>query len=167
MGYEVAVSKAWAGLEGVAQEKNYSIKFLGDEYAVDLPKRSIFSTSCNVPAKTQFVVLILHYLTQKIKGLPRVKGEWISFKELDGGQAYYSVFKKRVLERIAKKYEKIQSDDSEKVLDVFEGVPILVRFWKGDDEFGPEANVLFDKSIPDIFCTEDIVVLAECIAGLL
>jgi len=32
---------------------------------------------------------------------------------------------------------------------------------RGDEEFGPEANILFDKSITDIFCTEDIVVLSE------
>ena len=167
MGYEVAVSKAWTGLEGVAQEKSYSIKFLDDEYNIDPLNRSVFSASCNVPAKTHFTVLILHYLTQKLKGFPRVKGEWISFKELDGGQAYYVAFKKRVLERIAKKCEKSRSGDSEKIINAFDGVPILIKFWKGDDEFGPEANVLFDKNISKTFCTEDIVVLAECVANLI
>ena len=31
-------------------------------------------------------------------------------------------------------------------------------------DVGPEINVLFDKSISDIFCTEDVVVLAEIVA---
>ena len=163
MGYEAALSKAWAGLEGIAEEKNYSVKFLDGEYNINLQDRLVFSVSCNIPAKIHISVLILHYLTQKIKGLPRVTGKWISFKELDGGQPYYPVFKKRVLERVAKKFDMAQSADFEKALDVFEGVPILVRFWRGDDEFGPEANVLFDKSIPEIFCTEDVVVLSECL----
>jgi hypothetical protein len=37
--------------------------------------------------------------------------------------------------------------------------------WRPDEEFGPEANLLFDKSITGIFCTEDIVVLAGIIAS--
>jgi hypothetical protein len=53
------------------------------------------------------------------------------------------------------------------ILDVFAGVPALIELWRADTEFGPEANLLFDKSITGIFCTEDIVVLAESIAGSL
>jgi len=53
------------------------------------------------------------------------------------------------------------------VVDVFKGVPVLVELWAGDDEFGPEANMLFDKSIRDIFCIEDIVVLGGFVASVL
>ena len=45
-----------------------------------------------------------------------------------------------------------------------ENVPALITFWRGDQEFGPEANLLFDQSIKQIFCTEDVVVLAEVLA---
>jgi len=38
---------------------------------------------------------------------------------------------------------------------------------KADEEFGPDANILFDKNISGIFCTEDIVVLTELIVHLL
>ena len=50
------------------------------------------------------------------------------------------------------------------VLDVFDSVPILITLWRGDEEFSPEVNIIFDKSIKDIFCTEDIVILAEFVA---
>lgn len=51
------------------------------------------------------------------------------------------------------------------VLEAFQGVPALITLWRGDEEFGPEVNMLFDKSITQIFCTEDIVVLAGIIAS--
>ena len=46
-------------------------------------------------------------------------------------------------------------------------VSILITISKADEEFGPDANILFDKNISDIFCTEDIVVLTEMVAHLI
>jgi hypothetical protein len=53
------------------------------------------------------------------------------------------------------------------IIEAFEGVPVLIKAWKADSEFGPDANIYFDKSITGIFCTEDIVVLAGMIASQL
>jgi hypothetical protein len=180
MGYDVALSKSWSELEEVTKEKRLSVNFLSDEYSVDLDSRLILSLSCNIPAKEYLCIIILHYLAKKNKGLPYISGEWIDFRQLDGGQGYYPSFRERVIETINRKYgsnpdglssvldrfkaKDIQVADASVVLDVFEGVPVLVEIWKGDDEFGPEANILFDKSIKDVFCTEDIVVLSEFIA---
>ena len=180
MEYQVALDKAWQELASLTEEKRFSIHFLGDMYDVDLEKKSILSESCNIPAKTYLSILMLHYLIKKTKGLPPVAGEWISFKELVGGEGYYPVFKKRVIETIKRKHEedpesllelverfrakKAQVADVSVALETFESVPFLITFWKGDDEFGPELNVLYDKSITDISCTEDIVVLSEIVA---
>jgi len=60
--------------------------------------------------------------------------------------------------------KKINRADVAIVVEAFEGVPILIELWEPDEEFGPEANILFDKSITKIFCVEDIVVLAEVVA---
>ena len=43
----------------------------------------------------------------------------------------------------------------------------MILIWRADEEFGPEANMLFDESIKRIFCTEDIVVLAGTVAAAL
>lgn len=180
MGYDAALSKGWSELARVAQEKNYTLRFLSDNYRVDLENRRVLSSSGNT-AKIPYAILILHYLVQKLKGLPPAKGAWFSFKELAGGQAYYPVFKKRVIEVILKKYKDnpegllslnkafkarpaLEAADLSIILDAFDQVPVLISFWRGDREFGPEANVLFDKNIANIFCTEDIVVLAEILA---
>ena len=47
------------------------------------------------------------------------------------------------------------------IIQAFSEVPLLIALFKADDEFGPDANILFDKDITGIFCTEDIVVLTE------
>jgi len=182
--YDVALSKAWAELENLTQEKNHTVRFLDDEYSINLEKKSVLSLSRNVPAKTPVSILILHYLSRRLKGLPQPTGEWISFRQLDGGQVYYSVFRKRVLEPIIRKYGenpkgfvseltkrfKAKQDsqaDASVVLDVFDGIPILITLWRGDEEFSPEANVLFDRSITEIFCTEDTVISAEIVASMI
>ena len=180
MGYEVALLKAWLELENTTKDKTLSIKFLADEYSIDLENKRVLSLSCNVPAKEYIGILILHYLIQKFKGLPFITGDWIAFRQLEGGLGYYPTFKKRVIATITRKYgskpdellklterfdaHRIELADISVVVEVLESVPILIELWKGDDEFGPEVNVLYDKSIKDIFCTEDIVVLSEVLA---
>ncbi|NQU94645.1 MAG: DUF3786 domain-containing protein [Candidatus Omnitrophica bacterium] len=181
MEYEVALNNAWERLAQVMEERTHSLRFLGDDYEVNVDKKTVFSVSCNVPAKVYTSILILHYLIRKIKGLPSIKGEWISFKELVGGEGYYPNFKKRVINTITRKYgknpealltlverfraKKAELADVSVVLDTIEeSTPFLITLWRGDEEFGPEANLLFDKSITDIFGTEDIVVLSEVVA---
>ncbi|MDD5292435.1 MAG: DUF3786 domain-containing protein [Candidatus Omnitrophica bacterium] len=180
MGYDIALSKAWSELESLAKNRQIEVRLLADNYQVDLANRRILSLSCNVPAKEYLSILILHYLAKKLQGLPVVGDEWIDFRQLDGGQGYYPAFKKRVALTIVKKYganpqallglnerfkiEKADFADVSIVLDVFDNVPVLIELWKADEEFSPEVNMLFDKSIKDIFCTEDIVILAETVA---
>lgn len=181
MGYEVALAKAWLELENLNREAKGSVRFLADEYEVDLENKRVLSFGCNVPAKDHIGILVLHYLIQKLKGISPVTGEWISFHQLPGGQGYYPAFKKRVIAPIVRKYganpealfelterfraKRVQLADISVVVNALDSVPVLITFSRADEEFGAEANVLFDKNIEDIFCTEDIVVLAEFIAG--
>ncbi len=183
MSYEAALEKGWEDLSKLNPGKILAVKFLGDEYAVDFGEKKILSLSCNVPAKDFAVILILHYLAHKLKEVPALTGEWVTFKELSGVEGYYSAFRKRSIEPIIRKYgahpegvlaaldrlpgKRVDQGDVGIMLEVFEGVPVLITLWRSDDEFGPEANILFDKSITQIFCTEDIVVLAGFVSSLL
>ena len=180
MEYQDALSKAWHELSELNFDKKCSVHFLSDTYDIEPEKKTIFSVSCNIPAKATTGILLLHFLIKKIHGMPPANGEWISFKELTGGEGYYPTFKKRVLDVIRKKYgenpeaifgleerfraKREETGDASVVFNAFEGVPVLVTLWRGDDEFGPECNLLFDKSVARIFCTEDIVVLSEIVA---
>ncbi len=183
MSYDIAINKAWDELLKLMPDYNLSVKLLADEYSLDFNARKVSSLSCNVPAKDFTAILILHYLARKIKGLPALTGNWLTFKELSAVEGYQAAFRQRVIERIIRKYGKqpdallsvldrfpgkrVNQADVGIVLEVFEGVPALIELWRPDEEFGAEANILFDKSTTEIFCIEDIVVLAEFIASQL
>jgi hypothetical protein len=180
MSYEPALNKAWEEIQRLSEAKTFAIRFFSDEYSVDVSARKVFSLSCNIPAKDFVSILLLHYLQQKLKGLPGITGEWISFKELESGEAYYPAFRKRAIEPVLRKHgsnpqglftvldkgiaQKVDQADAAVAMEAFAGVPILVEIWKGDEEFGPEANLLFDRSIIKIFCTEDVAVLSGFVA---
>lgn len=153
---------------------------MADEYEVNMENETVLSVSCNAAAPDHIVLLLLHYLKKKIEGLPRLQNEWINFRQLQGGDGYYPVFYKRVIEPVKKKYgnsvegflagmEKFNARKSDYgqnsvIIEPFERVPVLVALWPKTEEFSSEANVLFDRSIERILDTENVVILAEVIA---
>lgn len=181
MSYVRAIDKSWKDISLLTKENTFSLRLCSDTYTVDLNKQNVFSLSCNVPAKDYVSIILLHYLTAKLKlkELPAPSGEWIDFNQLESGEFYYPAFKKRTIDQVLRKYganpealldidkrlpaRKAQAGDTGMIIDALEGVPIIVALWRADDEFAPDANILFDKSISKIFCTEDIVVLSELI----
>lgn len=176
MGYELAISRAWDDLAKLKPANNLSVKFLADKYSIDVQGRKVLSLACNAAAKDFVSILILHYLAQQIKGLPGLTGEWLTFRELSGVEGYLDAYRKRAIEPIIRKYGKrpeailnrlgdlparlFSGGDLGIEIQAFVGVPVLVKLWKADEEFGPDANMYFDSSVTRIFCTEDIVVLA-------
>lgn len=166
MGYQQALKKAWDDLLVIPHDgETYAVKLLSDTYTVNLKNRTVLSDSCNIPAKEYTSIIILHYLAKKFKlgNLPEPSGQWIDFRQLEGGEGYYPAFKKRTIDKILKKHGSSGKDISI-VVQALESVPMLVTVSKADEEFGPDANILFDKIISTIFCTEDIVVLTEIVA---
>lgn len=182
MAYQRALEKAWEALSEVRpEEKIFHTGLLSDNYTIDAESRTILSDSCNVSAKEYTAIILLHYLTAKLrsKTLPPQTGIWIDFKELECGEGYYPAFKKRTIDQILRKYgpnpgsikdvlkrlpgEAADKGDAGVVIHPFKEISILVTLSKADEEFDADANILFDKNISDIFCTEDIVVLTEMV----
>jgi len=181
MTYETALTKAWDQLDGLTAVRQSSQgRFLSDTYDVDLAGRRLLSRSCNAAAKDFVSILLLHYLIKRLRGLPALRGQWISFRELAGGESYYSAFYKRAIEPLVRKYGarpqalleagarigavELKQADACLRLEPFDGVPVVVKLWKGDSEFGPEATMLFDAGINLVFDTEDVAVLGGFIA---
>jgi len=180
MGYDTAFDKAWSELDGLSDKGTHSVAFLSDSYDVDIAQRRVMSLSCSQPARQPTAILLLHYLIRSQRAMPKESGEWISFRQVPGGEGYFPSFKKRAIEPIVRKYgdspdtlcrlvERFKAKttdvgDFSVVVSTFEMVPVLITLWRGDEEFGPEANILFDKNITDIFLTEDIAVLGEIVA---
>ena len=183
MGYQAALDKAWAELKKASDQKIISVRMISDEYQVDTQSQKVLSSSCNVPAKEYITILILHYLIGRAKGLPQATGDWISFRELAGGTGYYEAFRKRALAPIIRKFganpqelvscldrfpgKRVQFGDYGIVLDIFDGVAVMITVFGQDEEFSAEANIFFDSAIKEIFCTEDIVVLSGFVAAII
>lgn len=185
MEYEAALGKAWRDAAELAAGKRISVKFLADEYDIDLVNKKILSLSCNTPAKDYLAIILLHYLIRRLQSgnLPKPTGKWVDFRELEGGEAYYPTYKKRTIGVILRKYgsnpdaifeaaarfkwSKVQAGDIGVAIELLENVVILITLSRADEEFSPDANILFDENIRKVFCTEDIVVLTEILVRAL
>ena len=180
MSLEPAIVKAWDAISGVNLITNTSVQFLGDEFVFVVFYKKILMLPHKTPADDCLIVLILHYLAQKITGLPVPTGEWLSLTGLSIVLGFAEVFKKRAIDMIVRKFgsdpdgiykvlekapgQKVNQADAAITLEAFEGIPVLIELWQADEEYGPEGNILFDKNITQIFCTEDILVFSEVVA---
>jgi len=183
VGYDVSLEKAWDAVKGLSKEGKICIKFLNDEYEIDFSKETVLSMSCNIEAKPYYKILILHYIANENKVLGIEGDAWISFKEMEGGEVYFPAFRKRAIEPILRKYqdsprsisERAASLDTEQmemgnasiVIKVFSKVKAGIILWAQDDEFDAECNMVFNRSIKNIFPTEDVAVLGGIIASLI
>lgn len=119
--------------------------------------------------------LVLHYLARADGAA--VAGEWITFREVEAGEFYWSAFVKRakdplvgffgqrpeLLQALAVKVggrEGGQAGDASVIVRAFPRVEFLLVLWAGDDEFPADGNVLMDKSIGHYLSTEDIALAA-------
>lgn len=182
MGYETALKKAWDVVQDAGVKEQY-LKFLNDEYEIDYSEKNIISMSCNTPAKDFYKLLLLHYIANENKVLRLKRDEWISFKDLDGGEAYFPAFKKRAIDPILRKYgdnpsgifkrasflnaDKINTGAAGISIKAFPKIKVAVILWAKDDEFSADCNMLFNPEIKDIFPTEDVAVLGGITAALL
>jgi len=147
------------------------VPFLADRYLADLQsQRVLFEHGAEVyPFLT---VLILHYLVG-VNEAP-LSGEWISFREFEGGNPYFGSFNDRTLIPLKKAFgnqpdvlpgaaqplggERLDFGDVGVRIPVFPKLPLAVVLWRGDEEFPPDANVLYDKTANSILRTEDLAI---------
>jgi hypothetical protein len=126
-------------------------------------------------------VLILHYLVNLSAATPT--GEWVSFRQFEGGDFYYPAFAARTVERLEKTFggreeeleksakklagEKMKLGDIAFKFSVFPRLILAVVLHKGCEEFGSDANLLFDSSCLKLLPTEDAAVAASLLVSRL
>ena len=151
------------------------IPFLDRNYRVDFPQfgfNDADNETVEVPIQEQ--VLILHYLLG-VTPSPQ-SGDWVPYREMPGASLYHSVFVKRAADPLKKVFGRnisgftntssmlngrpVDFGDAAFEFLLFPRVPIQVILHEGDEEFPPEANILFDKSISRYLSPEDVAWLA-------
>lgn len=119
-------------------------------------------------------ILILHYIL-RCTGEP-LSGINIDFRQVPQGSFYWSAFvaraKKPLLEtfgldldfymEVARRLggQPTEVGDAGARFLAFPLVPVIHALWRGDEEFPPDANILFDETISLHLSTEDIAALA-------
>ena len=167
-----------SGARCLPDEKSVILKYLDRDYKIQLPEGEVmlFAGAEAVPLRDK--ILILHYFLRA--GGASLTGHLITYKELQEGINYYPTFFKRSIEPIIANFkdhpeklpdiaaafggQRAEYGDVAITLPAFPFVPMTIVLWRGDKEFPPEGNILFDSTISDYLPTEDITILCESLA---
>jgi hypothetical protein len=120
-------------------------------------------------------ILAIHYLNNAYGGQPT--GKLKHFREFKEGHFYEPAFNRRTKEILVQTFgddpasmiaaaeelngKIVQSGDASAELSYFPSLPITCIVWKGDEEFAPEAAVLFDETADRYFSAEDMAVAGQ------
>jgi hypothetical protein len=154
------------------------IDYLNQPYHINLPDAEISLEDSKVEVPLKDKILILHYFTLA-KGTPPTD-ILITYKQLPGGVSYFPAFSQRAINPFVKHFDqkpellidivkklggyKADHGDVSVTIEAFNHVPITFALWRGDEEFAPSGNILFDANVSDYLSTEDVTVLCETIA---
>jgi hypothetical protein len=151
------------------------LPFLGRECIVTVPTVEVSYAQSEEEVPIWAKIVILHYLNTA-SGVP-LSEKPVTFKEIPSGAFYLSAFDRRTknslvevfgpqperLLEASSQYGGKASDlgDHSVTILALPRVPITLVLWRGDDEFSPDGNVLFDETISRYLPTEDIAVLSQ------
>lgn len=125
-----------------------------------------------VPLQEQ--ILVLHYLQGDLPAPP--SGDWVAYREIPGAGFYFAAFIRRAVDPLKTTFGQnlaglqtaaarlngvaVGIGDAGFEFRVFPKIPVRLVLYAGDDEFPPEASLLFDRSIARMLSPEDIAWLA-------
>ena len=163
-------------LKNVAWDGNgFYVNLLGREFVITHPAYTITATDGGAlpPLPTQ--TFLLRYLLEG-KDTPWT-GEWKTFREMPWGELYIKPYTGRVLTRAAftfgtridafrKAAEKMGAEpvphgDAGYRFTLVGGYQMQILAWAGDEEFPPNAQILYSDNFADGFAAEDRVVAGD------
>ena len=166
-----AVSRTGVKWDG----KEFYVNLLGRDYAIAHPDYSIRALDGGTlpPLPTQ--TFLLRYLLEAKE--VAWKGEWKTFREMPWGELYIKPYTGRVLTRAAFTFgtrvakfsaacekmgaEPVKHGDAGFWFDLIGGYQMQILVWEGDDEFPPNAQILYTDNFADGFAAEDRVVAGD------
>ena len=165
-----------ARLSGVKWDGNeFTVTLLGREFAIAHPEYAIRALDGGKlpPLPTQ--TFLLRYLLES-KDVYWA-GEWKTFREMPWGEMYIKPYTGRVLTRAAFTFgfrvaafraacekmgaQPLKHGDAGYQFDLVGGYKMQLLVWEGDDEFPPNAQVLYSDNFAQGFAAEDRVVAGD------
>ena len=153
------------------------IKYLSQSYVMAIPGMEISlrgSARRGEDVDLTDRILMLHYLITA-RGTAAT-GKVIGLRQVPGGCEHASFAREVVtplLNRFGREPERLVEAAAELggsranygsvavSIKAFPRVSVIIVLWRGDDEFPPNATILFDSSVTDYLSTEDLAVLCE------
>ena len=167
---------------GVKWDENaFRVNLLGKEYAISYPVYSIRSLDGSPipPLPTQ--TFLLRYLMESRE--VAWMGQWKTFREMPWGEMYIQPYTGRVLTRAAFTFgtrlssfnaaaekmgaRKLTHGDAGWQFDLIGGYRMQILVWEGDDEFPPNAQVLYSDNFAQGFAAEDRVVAGDILISVI
>ncbi|MCJ7619075.1 MAG: DUF3786 domain-containing protein [Anaerolineae bacterium] len=153
----------------------FALEYLGQTYHVTYPQFEARDAQTGEEVWPELRFLFLHYF-QKAEGT-RPADRWIAYRELPDGMFYFHAFQGYTGARLVKAFqndlarfkvaaslaggEALSHGDGGFSFRPLPRVPMAVIYWLGDDEFPPNANVLFDPSAGHYLSTDGLAVLGR------
>ena len=155
--------------------KEFTVMLLGREFAIAHPVYAIRALDGGKlpPLPTQ--TFLLRYLLES-KDVPAM-GSWKTFREMPWGEMYIKPYTGRVLTRAAFTFgtrvaafraaaEKmgalpLKHGDAGYQFNLIGGYQMQILVWEGDDEFPPNAQVIYSDNFAEGFAAEDRVVAGD------
>lgn len=155
--------------------KAFTLNLLGRQFSISHPDYEISARDGDglPPLPTQ--TFLLRYLLESRDVV--WQGGWKTFREMPWGEMYIQPYTGRVLTRAAFTFgprvaafrtacEKMGAialphGDAGYQFDLIDGYQMQIMVWEGDDEFPPNAQVIYSDNFADGFAAEDRVVAGD------
>ena len=155
--------------------KEFYVNLLGREFAIAHPVYGFRALDEGFLPPLSVQTFLLRYLLES-KAIPW-NGTWKTFREMPWGEMYIKPYTGRVLTRAAFTFgtrieafkaacekmgaTKLPHGDAGYQFDFIGGFMVQIMAWAGDDEFPPNAQVIYSDNFQDGFAPEDRVVVGD------
>ena len=155
--------------------KEFTLNLLGRDYAISHPDYAIRALDGSKLPPLPVQTFLLRYLLES-KDVSW-GGQWKTFREMPWGEMYIKPYTGRVLTRAAFTFgtrvavfkaaaekmgaEAVKHGDAGYRFDLIGGYQMQILVWEGDDEFPPNAQVLYSDNFAEGFAAEDRVVAGD------
>ena len=156
---EVDLSQAAERVGGHFSNDKLTIKVFGKDFNI----HSDGNLSSDIHINPWIVIPVFHYIIN-CKGVP-ISNKWVPFRELKGGISWQNFFNKQC-EKPIKKIADTYTDLFEDLIHIFNGakvenhyesdislvlhplpkIPMLICYWKPEDDLASDLNLFFDSS---------------------
>lgn len=155
--------------------KEFYVNLLGRDFAIVHPAYAIRALDEGSLPPLPVQTFLLRYLLES-KDTPW-SGQWKTFREMPWGEMYIRPYTGRVLTRAAFTFgtrtaafrsacekmgaEAVAHGDAGYRFDLIGGYQMQILVWEGDEEFPPNAQVLYSDNFAEGFAAEDRVVAGD------